>query len=123
MTSEELCAEMCALLKRYNEEDIDGNPVKLECLVSFNGVSYELNNGSFILRTAEAPAEFLEVVKEVEGILGRSIGYGLTYEENSIFYGVGKVKVCYMIVYGEAPPFIEYKGYKIEHRKSFPTFI
>jgi hypothetical protein len=123
MTSEELMEAVKGLLKKYNEEDPYGEPIQLECLMSFNGVSYEYKDGEFEIRRTQHTDAFKKAQKEFEQMIGRSTGSSMRFKPDSIVYGIGQIAEEEIVVYGEKPPVKEYKGYKVSHRTSFPTFI
>lgn len=128
MNSDEVLKAIAAILAQYKEEDIDGEPIPVDCDIRFAGsCHYRWYGDKFDHLRYKVDPAFTAAVDELKA-KGYSVGYGYGPKETieSMLKRSDEVKPdsYYIVIYGEEHPgFTEYKGYKVGHRTRPPTFI
>lgn len=123
MTKDEVLESISNILKQYNEEGIDGEPISIDCDVSFAvSCRYRWYGDKFdAIRHKYDPA-FLAVVKELTD-KGYSVGYGAKLKPRQVLDSECDAEEYHITIYGADPGFKEYKGYKVGHATRPPIFI
>ena len=124
MTGDEVLKAVASILSQYYEEDIDGEPISIDCDLAFaTSCRYRWYGNKFDNLRHNYDPNFLAVVEELRA-QGYSAGYGAKLKPRMVVDADCEAEEYHITIYGDCPPpFNEYKGYKVGHSTRPPIFI